>query len=106
MDFQKQPSLLLSGEVLWQASDSPLSKELHERTIQTLLINNTIHIQAWDIQVEFAARKKVSIFCSGRSFLCWGHQHQKIFPREKVAHKLDGREKDSTEEEEEEKIVY
>ena len=27
--FKKQPSLLLNGEVIWQASDSSLSKELH-----------------------------------------------------------------------------
>ena len=30
--FLKQPSLLLlNGEVIWQASDSAFSKELHER---------------------------------------------------------------------------
>ena len=33
--FQKQPSLLLNGEVIWQACDSPLSKELHDETIKT-----------------------------------------------------------------------
>ena len=27
--FQKEPIFLLNGEVIWQASDSPLSKELH-----------------------------------------------------------------------------
>ena len=27
--FKKQSSLLLNGEVIWQASDSPFSKELH-----------------------------------------------------------------------------
>ena len=27
--FIKQPSLLLNGEVIWQASDWSLSKELH-----------------------------------------------------------------------------
>ena len=27
--LQKQPIFLLNGEVIWQASDSPLSKELH-----------------------------------------------------------------------------
>ena len=28
--LRKQPSLLLNGEVIWQASDFPLSKELHD----------------------------------------------------------------------------
>ena len=27
--MQKEPIFLLNGEVIWQASDSPLSKELH-----------------------------------------------------------------------------
>ena len=27
--LQKEPIFLLNGEVIWQASDSPLSKELH-----------------------------------------------------------------------------
>ena len=27
--LQKQPIFLLNGEVIWQVSDSPLSKELH-----------------------------------------------------------------------------
>ena len=27
--FQKQPIFLLNGEVIWQASDAPLTKELH-----------------------------------------------------------------------------
>ena len=30
--FYKQPRLLLNGEVIWQGSDSPLSKELHAST--------------------------------------------------------------------------
>ena len=36
--MQKQPSLLLNGEVIWQASDSSLTKELHDyyTTWQTL----------------------------------------------------------------------
>ena len=29
IDLQKQPIFLLNGEVIWQASNSPLSKELH-----------------------------------------------------------------------------
>ena len=32
--IKKQPSLLLNGEVLWQASDSSLSKELHVSSIK------------------------------------------------------------------------
>ena len=31
--FQKEPIFLLNGEVIWQASDSPLSKELHGQTV-------------------------------------------------------------------------
>ena len=31
--MQQQPSLLLNGEVIWQASDSSLTKELHATTI-------------------------------------------------------------------------
>ena len=27
--MQKEPIFLLNGEVIWQARDSPLSKELH-----------------------------------------------------------------------------
>ena len=30
--FQKEPIFLLNEEVIWQASDSPLSKELHAQT--------------------------------------------------------------------------
>ena len=30
--FKKQPSLLLSGEAIWQSSDSSLSIELHAQT--------------------------------------------------------------------------
>ena len=31
--IQKQPIFLLDGEVNWQASDSPLSKELHGKAV-------------------------------------------------------------------------
>ena len=30
--LQKQPIFLLNGEVIWQASDTPLTKELHAGT--------------------------------------------------------------------------
>ena len=30
--LQKQPIFLLNGEVIWRASDSPLSKELYAMT--------------------------------------------------------------------------
>ena len=32
--FMKQPSLLLNGKVIWQASDSSLYKELHVQSIR------------------------------------------------------------------------
>ena len=35
--LQKQPTFLLNGEVIWQASDSPLSKELHIYSNKVLL---------------------------------------------------------------------
>ena len=38
--FKKQSSLLLNGEVIWQASDSPFSKELHGLVV--LLEDNLI----------------------------------------------------------------
>ena len=34
--LQKEPIFLLNGEVIWQASDSPLSKELHVFAVHPL----------------------------------------------------------------------
>ena len=41
--LQKKPIFLLNGEVIWQASDSPLSKELHGETFRVIIryIKNT-----------------------------------------------------------------
>ena len=39
--LQKQPIFLLNGEVIWHASDSPISKELH--TITSNLIYLICH---------------------------------------------------------------
>ena len=36
--LQKQPIFLLNGEVIWQVSDSPLSKELHDFSISNFII--------------------------------------------------------------------
>ena len=35
--LRKQPSLLLNGEVIWQASDFSLTKELHAETFSTII---------------------------------------------------------------------
>ena len=32
--LRKQPSLLLNGEVIWQASDFSLTKELHDKIVK------------------------------------------------------------------------
>ena len=39
--LQKQPNFLLNGEVIWQASESPLSKELHVNAYDP---NTTRHV--------------------------------------------------------------
>ena len=44
--LQKEPSLLLNGEVIWQTSDSSLTKELHASFISDHLKN------AYNIQLN------------------------------------------------------
>ena len=38
ISLQNQPIFLLNGEVIWQASDSSLSEELHGKCVQMLLM--------------------------------------------------------------------
>ena len=65
--FQKQPIFLLNGEVMWQASDSPLStKELHECYKTFLKVNlQSLHFPAiWNISFQYILHKSslLSIF--------------------------------------------
>ena len=53
--LRKQPIFLLNGEVSWQASDSPLSKELH--AYNYLFRNN----KNWVVTIE--GIKNASNYC-------------------------------------------
>ena len=65
--FQKQPIFLLNGEVMWQASDSPLStKELHECYKTFLKVNlQSLHFPViWNTIFQYILDKSslLSIF--------------------------------------------